>query len=195
MKRLQGGSLGRRALAAGLFCASIACLRGMGNPLEVSGPLFCADDTWTASSNVNAPGARAHHTAVWTGSEVIIWGGGDLDLVRFNTGAKYDPATNNWSATSTTNTPSRGFHTAVWTGSEMIVWGGYGSSPSDVDTGGRYNPLTIAGRYQHGQRPEAPRWPSSAVWTGREMIVWGGAGCEFGNCRSKHWWQIRSRDQ
>jgi len=32
-------------------------------------------DTWAATSVTNAPDARADHTAVWTGSEMIIWGG------------------------------------------------------------------------------------------------------------------------
>ena len=35
----------------------------------------CTDDTWTATSTTNAPTARAGHTAVWTGSEMIVWGG------------------------------------------------------------------------------------------------------------------------
>ena len=35
----------------------------------------CTDDTWTATSSTNAPVARYNHTAVWTGSEMIVWGG------------------------------------------------------------------------------------------------------------------------
>ena len=42
-----------------------------------------------------------------------------------NTGGRYNPSTNSWTPTSTTDAPSgRYSHTAVWTGSEMIVWGG-----------------------------------------------------------------------
>ena len=42
-----------------------------------------------------------------------------------NTGGRYNPSTDSWTATSTTNAPTaRVTHTAVWTGSEMIVWGG-----------------------------------------------------------------------
>ena len=36
----------------------------------------CTDNTWTATTTSNAPSARAVHTAVWTGSEMIVWGGG-----------------------------------------------------------------------------------------------------------------------
>ena len=35
----------------------------------------CIDDTWTPTALTNAPTARADHTAVWTGSEMIVWGG------------------------------------------------------------------------------------------------------------------------
>src|SRR5206468_13109812 len=40
----------------------------------------CSPDTWTATSTTNAPAARFGHTAVWTGSEMIIWGGQDDSL-------------------------------------------------------------------------------------------------------------------
>ena len=36
----------------------------------------CTDDTWTATTTANAPVGRIAHTAVWTGSEMIVWGGG-----------------------------------------------------------------------------------------------------------------------
>src|SRR5580765_987152 len=99
----------------------------------------CIDDTWTGTSTTNAPEARLDHTAVWTGSEMIVSGGAD-GFVDLNTGGRYDPSTDNWTATSTTNAPaSRYGHTAVWTGREMIVWGGLGSS-GFLDTGSRYNP-------------------------------------------------------
>ena len=88
----------------------------------------CTDDTWTATSTTNAPSARSVHTAVWTGSEMIVWGGA-VTTTAFNTGGRYNPSTDSWTATSTTNAPTaRDCHTAVWTGSEMIVWGGLSGS-------------------------------------------------------------------
>ena len=80
-------------------------------------------DAWGATSTTNAPDARTSHTAVWTGSEMIVWGGTNFSNY-LNTGGRYNPSTDSWTATSTTNAPSaRARHTAVWTGSEMIVWG------------------------------------------------------------------------
>ena len=56
---------------------------------------------------------------------MIVWGGEDARHY-LNTGGRYDPGTDSWTATSITNAPdARHLHTAVWTGSEMIVWGGY----------------------------------------------------------------------
>src|SRR5213593_1634029 len=104
---------------------------------EISNPDGCIDNTWTATSTTNAPAARDSHTAVWTGSEMIVWGGEDDILNPLNTGGRYNPSTDSWTATSTTNAPdARVFHTAVWTGSEMIVWGGVGTF-SDLNTSGR----------------------------------------------------------
>ena len=40
---------------------------------EADGPQ-CTDQ-WGATSTINAPAGRVSHTAVWTGSEMIVWGG------------------------------------------------------------------------------------------------------------------------
>ena len=67
---------------------------------------------------------------------MIIWGGnnGSSDL---DTGGRYNPNTDNWGSTSTTNAPAaRDSHTAIWSGSEMIVWGG-ASSNDYFNTHGR----------------------------------------------------------
>src|SRR6516164_7200597 len=131
----------------------------------------CIDDTWTSTSITNVPEARGEHTAVWTGSEMIVWGGDGNTYL--NTGARYNPTTDSWTATSTTNAPdARYSHTAVWTGSEMIVWGGQGFN--GLNTGGRYNPVTDTWTATTTiNAPTARQW-NTAVWTGSEMIVWGG---------------------
>jgi|SRR6266481_1729194 len=69
----------------------------------------CVDDTWTGTSTNNAPSARQFHTAVWTGSEMIVWGGTIPILEELNTGGRYNPATDSWTATSTTNAPHSRF--------------------------------------------------------------------------------------
>jgi N-acetylneuraminic acid mutarotase len=37
-------------------------------------------DTWTATTDVDAPSPRKRHTSVWTGSEMIVWGGDSADV-------------------------------------------------------------------------------------------------------------------
>ena len=135
----------------------------------------CTEDTWTLTTPTNAPAARYGQTAVWTGSEMIVWGGiGDPFFTRLNTGGRYNPSTNSWTATNTTNAPSaRTGHTAVWTGTEMIVWGG--NDFNDVlNTGGRYNPITNSWTPTGSANAPSARYQHSAVWIGTEMIVWGG---------------------
>src|SRR6185436_10681134 len=85
----------------------------------------CAADTWSPTLTT-APDPRQFHTAVWTGTEMIVWGGDHQSV--FQTGARYSPATDTWTPTGIdSNTPApRAKHTAVWTGTEMIVWGGMG---------------------------------------------------------------------
>ncbi len=125
---------------------------------KISQGVPCTDDTWTATSTTNAPTARIQHTAVWTGSEMIVWGGfRDFPVTRLNSGGRYDPITDTWTATSTINAPSaRERHTAVWTGTEMIVWGGDNFS-GYLDTGGRYNPSTDSWTATTPGRPTRPR--------------------------------------
>jgi len=133
-------------------------------------------DSWTPTSTTNAPEGRDFHTAVWTGSEMIVWGGWDENLTPLNTGGRYNPSADSWTATSTTNAPEgRLFHTAVWTGSEMIVWGGERANLVPLNTGGRYNPSTNSWTATStSNAPDARSAP--AVWTGSNMIVWGGGG-------------------
>lgn len=135
----------------------------------------CADP-WEPISDVGAPAARSAHVAVWTGSEMVVWGGAyeTCDACNLDTGGRYDPATDSWRAVSQVNAPSpRRFPTAIWTGSEMIVWGGRHDG-SSLNTGGRYDPVTDSWRALPATSGLNGRYWHTAVWTGTAMIVWGG---------------------
>jgi N-acetylneuraminic acid mutarotase len=139
----------------------------------------CIDDTWTTTSITKVPDARLGHTAVWTGSEMIVWGGAASSGI-LSTGGRYDPSTDSWTATSTNNAPdARIDHTAVWTGSEMIVWGGANDGNPAFNTGGRYNPSTDSWTATNATNAPLARHNHTAVWTGNEMIVWGGQDQDF----------------
>ncbi|MDQ1347694.1 MAG: hypothetical protein QG573_1067, partial [Acidobacteriota bacterium] len=80
-----------------------------------------ATDSWTPTNMVGAPTPRITQ-GVWTGSELLLWGGADD-----SSGGRYDPATNSWRPTTLVNVPPvrmMGRWSTVWTGTEMIIWGG-----------------------------------------------------------------------
>ena len=145
--------------------------------LNTGGRYNPTTNSWTATNTTDAPDARENHTAVWTGTEMIVWGGSSFSQL-VNTGGRYIPGTDSWTATSTSNAPEpRDLHTAAWTGSEMIVWGGTGDFPfGDLNTGGRYNPTSDSWTLTNTYNVPQPRSSHTAVWTGSEMIVWGGNG-------------------
>jgi N-acetylneuraminic acid mutarotase len=140
---------------------------------RVAGPGH--NDDSQAAPPARTPDPRRGHSTVWTGSEMIVWGGGN-ESVDFNTGGRYVPATDTWYTTSTgasSPTPRTNF-TTVWTGTEMIIWGGYGDS-GDLNSGGRYNPSTDSWEATStATGVPMPRDSHTAVWTGTEMIIWGG---------------------
>src|SRR5262245_28149741 len=148
-------------------------------PLDTGGRYNPATDTWTPTIRVGAPQPREWHAAVWTGREMVVWGGsvtaGDGQKTYFNSGGRYDPIHDAWLPTSVAGDvpAARERATAVWTGSAMIVWGGLNSAP--LKTGGLYDPSTDSWRpTSTGVNVPAERQGHSAVWTGQQMIVWGG---------------------
>jgi|GEM_PF-3458994 len=129
-------------------------------------------DTWTATTTLGAPVVRFAHTAIWTGSRMIVWGGESGTPLA--TGGSYDPASDQWTPTSTINAPfARLYHSAVWTGSQMIVWGGFNDFNQTYPTaGGRYNPATDT--WTATAVGPTGRTAHTAVWDGIQMLVWGG---------------------
>src|SRR5438093_7504976 len=115
-------------------------------------------DVWEERASGAPPAGRDAHTAVWTGTEMIVWGGYGPHGV-LGDGSRFNPALNIWRGVRTKGAPAaRGYHLAVWTGSEMFICGG--TAPG----GGRYNPVNdtwaavACGDY------------STAVWKGQEII-------------------------
>jgi len=167
-----------------VYCFMVTGLDSLYN-VVVQSPEVCAvtsgshSDTWTAITTSNAPTARFGHTAVWTGTSMLVWGGMNFSIpAYFNDGRIYDPATDTWTAMNTAGAPSKRYvHTAVWTGTKMIVWGGYGGLlPSPVlNTGGIYDPATDTWTAMSTINAPSARYLFSAVWTGTKMIVWGGS--------------------
>lgn len=135
-------------------------------------------DTWFAldSSDPDAPSARDQHTAAWTGSQMIIWGGTNGTQV-FRSGGVYDPATDSWTPTSQSGDcpTARIGHTASWreTGN-MFVWGGWNGTDY-FDTGSKYDPSTNAWTAMaNDAETPAARYGHAAFLTGNTLEIWGG---------------------
>jgi hypothetical protein len=129
-----------------------------------------ARDKWREISPPRTRPLEAR-TTVWTGREMILWGGeeGDGSHERPDDGVAYDPDSDTWRKLSRSPNWSLAGHSAVWTGSEMIVWGGVGMG----DEGAAYLPSEDSWR-ELPPPPVRGRERHAAVWTGEEMIVWGG---------------------
>ena len=137
-----------------------------------------ATDTWVPLSTTAAPGARSQMAAVWTGNEMLIWGGAGEGWDIEALGARYNPSTDTWGSLSEKGAPEpRMEPTAVWTGNEMIVWGGvrYAPDQNTFGTGGRYDPRRDSWTLLPTNGAPSARTGHAAVWTGSEMIIWGGA--------------------
>lgn len=120
---------------------------------------------------------RVGHSAVWTGTEMLIWGGGPPGGRPKADGAAYDPADDRWRRLPPAPLAGRSWHAAVWTGSEMLVWGG--ARPASA--GGSQVVLADGAAYQPATRTWRPITPAplagdTAVWTGAELLVFGRVG-------------------
>jgi N-acetylneuraminic acid mutarotase len=144
---------------------------------EVGGRYTVSNATWVTIPSPRQPGAREAASVVWTGSELLVWGGtsahGYLD-----SGAAFNPVLNRWRSFSRTGAPAgRTAYTAVWTGTEMLIWGG--DNGQLLGTGARYNPVQNTWRNISTTGAPLPRRHHTAIWTGTEMLIWGGEGPAF----------------
>jgi hypothetical protein len=155
----------------------MACVLTLAVPAFAQGP----PDTWRTMSTTGTPPRAFGRSVVWTGSQMIVWGGFLVDTPGYtNGGGIYDLAADTWGATSTSDSPSpRRGNSAVWTGDRMIVWGGVSNTENGTNyrnDGKMYNPLTNSWEAMAAVPNFGGRVEHFAVWTGSKMIVWGGNG-------------------
>jgi N-acetylneuraminic acid mutarotase len=157
---------------------------------QISAP-GCVPGTWTPTRDDHPPIARVAATSVWTGTEMLVWGG----INSFTNGGvpreggRYNPSTDTWTPLSFRGSaPLRKFyHSAIWTGTEMIVWGGRLIDDTSSNAGARYNPATdVWTPTSVGGGAPSPRYGHTAVWTGSQMVIWGGQGAAFHNTGARY---------
>ncbi len=132
-------------------------------------------DKWVPVSMNDAPEAREDHRAVWTGTEMIVWGGKGTGGSLI-TGGRYTPWSDSWQAMSIESAPAARYDfTATWCGDRLIVWGGR-TATGFTNLGSAYFPAEDRWEPISTDGAPAPRANHTAVWTGGRLVVWGGEG-------------------
>jgi N-acetylneuraminic acid mutarotase len=114
-------------------------------------------------------------SAVWTGRQLVVWGGQADGHEPVAAGAAFDPSADRWEVLPAAPIAARFGASAVWTGREVLIWGGQRGPDVTLADGAAYDPAARRWRVV----PAAPiggRTGHQAVWTGTEMVVWGGIG-------------------
>ncbi len=83
-------------------------------------------DTWTALPPFPALGGRVEHTAVWSGTQMIVFGGVN-EKGYLGNGKRYDLATDAGNDLNASGPSAGKAHVAGWTGTEIIVGEGVGA--------------------------------------------------------------------
>jgi hypothetical protein len=126
---------------------------------------------------------------VWTGSELVVFGGGERGSPSASNGAAYDPSTDRWrriaQAPIGLNATS-----GMWTGREVLVFGSLLNNRNIAEThtsvGAAYDP--DRDRWREIPPSELSPQATSAVWVGGSMVAWDyDVHSQVFDPRSNHW--------
>jgi hypothetical protein len=119
----------------------------------VDPPDIVLTGTWKPTAEAPIDG-RTQHGLVWTGSEVVVWGGTSssddpgqsvFEGITPRDGAAYEPVADRWRLIPNAPIPGRNGPVIAWTGSEVLVFGGRAGEATRVD-GAAWSPTTNAWR-------------------------------------------------
>jgi hypothetical protein len=179
------------SVAFAVFASAVVFAWNVATPDDAAHPLPAADlgsELPVGWSELPAPPeVRTDAATVWTGSELLVWGGhryegfGEGPLARG--GLTFDAASRRWGTFPHGPLSARRDPAAVWTGNELLVWGG-STGECCLPTGEGY--LSDGAAYD----PRAGTWRALSpapidgrvafsVWTGDELLVWGNAEWGF----------------
>jgi len=136
---------------------------------------------WRPLSADGAPLSVRGAAAVWTGKEMLVWGGAHLDgstpvNVGLRSGSRYNPDSDTWRPMSLEGAPEGRLDCgATWTGTELIVWSGGDQVKGCVVSGGRYDPATDHWVATANLGVPAGRSLMSSVWSGEGVLFFGGS--------------------
>jgi N-acetylneuraminic acid mutarotase len=172
-QRIPDAPAGVQGTATGTAWTGTSLLVWMGNAPDgpaVGAAYDPAARSWRRMA-ASPLGPRESFSTMWTGRELIVFGGSSGDALASPVGAAYDPASDRWRVLPRAPIADRLGHAAVWAGGEMLVWGGRGAGRAYGD-GAAYDPASDRWRPIARHSPSAV---AAAVWTGTRMLVWSTA--------------------
>jgi hypothetical protein len=124
---------------------------------------------------------RAFHASIWTGTEMLVWGGTNGEGAPLENGAAYNPRTDTWRMLPAAPLAARSHMTSVWNGELWMIYGGHLAKQAGVallplaTDGAVYNPKTNTWKKMVDLQL-GPRERVSAVWEPqrKKFILWGG---------------------
>lgn len=114
---------------------------------------------------------RFGHSVVWSGTEMIVWGGNTASDVHsmFDDGAAFDPASGLWRPIADSPVFGMTSHFAAWTGDEMVIVGKAGAAAYDPTSDSwRVLPDPPMQIHQIGDFPSVTKY----AWSGRYVYAW-----------------------
>jgi N-acetylneuraminic acid mutarotase len=169
------------------------------DPLLDDGAIYhLCSDTWTSMSTAGVPHAITDTVAqrpagVWTGSELLVWGGFQSGTAGYEEGeevsfaTRYSATTDKWSDMNRDGEPTaRDNAVRVWIGDKLLVWGGVAQSGDRAwvnhADGALYDPKSDRWTaMSNAGAPSGGYATDRAVWTGKQLVVWGGLSYGAGN--------------
>lgn len=147
-----------------------------------------SSDPWKPMSLIGAPAGRREAVGVFTGAEMIVWGGHDNQGNALNSGGRYNIVTDSWTALPTANAPSyESGAQAIWTGLEMVIFapkpiGGNSAANNKLY---RYNlaadKWTVDQTFATGGLYGAFQNSTRFAWLGDRLLIYNGINTAGGN--------------
>lgn len=117
---------------------------------------------------------RTGAATVWTGNELVIWGGSEQSggIATFPAlGARYNPSTDTWRSIAHAPIDQRTPAAVAWDGTEMSVWGGRTADPRQLNDSAAYSPGTDTWRRLASLLPQAT-FESTYPAQGPSPLLW-----------------------
>jgi hypothetical protein len=141
------------------------------SPSVATDPLGSIPPGWTQFPS--PPATRPGASDVWTGQELLVWGGANDKSEDYSPSAEgyaFDPAAGSWTPLPPAPVPGK-YALVAWAGTEAVFLGvGTDRNPWQAEA---FDPATRTWRVLPTP-PLAPRTGEVVQWTGSEVIVWGG---------------------